>query len=139
AAIVHNDANLETAIPSLLKGGFYHAGQVCVSTQNVYLHRGIYEEVTARLKLGVEKLRVGDPTSPDTDVGPLISQGDVERVHAWVTEATSQGSKLVTGGHPLDHQCYAPTLLRDTKPDTRVVSHEIFGPVLCLQPYDKVD
>ena len=87
----------------------------------------------------VEALKVGDPSLADTDVGPLIRPREVERVDQWVRDATAAGAELVTGGRPLDNNCYAPTLLLGAKPGMDVVDKEVFGPVVDLFVYDELE
>jgi acyl-CoA reductase-like NAD-dependent aldehyde dehydrogenase len=107
--------------------------------QNLYVHETLSEIVVKRLKEEVGKLVTGDPTDEKTDVGPLITPRDVERVHALVTEAIEKGAKLVIGGKPLDHQCYTPTVLTNVSPKMDVVCKEIFGPVLNVMPYSDLE
>lgn len=136
--IVEPDAVLETALPAIVKGGFYHAGQVCVSVQRIYVHRRIADEVARRLAEMAARLRVGDPTKAETEVGPLIREGEVKRVASWVEEAVQGGAKLLTGGRALGNNCYAPTVLLDPPDDVRVSREEVFGPVVCVYPYDDI-
>lgn len=137
-AIVDKDVDLSNALPSITRGAFYHAGQVCVSTQIVHVHESLYEKVVHDLAERARQLVVGDPADPKTDVGPLISRKDVERVDEWVREAVSQGAKLICGGEKVGETCYAPTILADTTPNMKVSCKEIFGPVLCLTPYSDI-
>lgn len=137
--IVEADANLEDALPAIAKGGFYHAGQVCVSVQRVFAHRSIAGEIAHRLGALAQTLRVGDPTCEDTDVGPLIRRSEVDRVHAWVQEAVEGGAELVTGGYTISESCYAPTVLLDPSADARVSTLEIFGPVVCVYTCEDLD
>ncbi len=137
--IVDESADLERALPLILKGGYYHAGQVCVSVQRVFLHRSRKAELVDRLAAAVPRLRTGDPTRAETEVGPLITQREVERVDEWVQEALSRGAKLACGGKPLPHQFYEPTLLVDPPDDTRVMTQEIFGPVVNVVGFDTFD
>ena len=137
--IVAADAALDVAIPKLAKGGFYHAGQVCVSVQRVFAHRAIAGEVAARLAHAAEGLQIGDPTLPDTEVGPLIREAEVQRVEDWVREAESQGARVLSGGDALSKSTYACTVLEDPPQDTRVSTDEVFGPVICVYPYDDLD
>ncbi len=130
--IVEADADLDDALPAISKGGFYHAGQICVSVQRVFAHSSIAGEVARRLGTLAQNLRVGDPTREDTEVGPLIRKSEVNRVHAWVQEAVDGGASLVTGGHPILEACYAPTVLLDPPADAKVSNLEIFGPVVCV-------
>ena len=133
--IVDDTASLDTVIPSLLKGGFYHAGQVCVSVQRVFAAETIATDLAQQLAEGAGKLKVGDATKKDTEVGPLILPGEVERVHAWVTEAVDDGAQLLTGGEKLSDTTYAPTVLLNPPMDAKVSTLEIFGPVVCVYAY----
>lgn len=136
--IVEADADLVDALPLLAKGGFYHAGQVCVSVQRVFCHKDIAGIVAKNLADVAKKLVVGDPTKPETEVGPLIREKELQRVHEWVTQAVKDGAELLTGG-TINGNCYTPTVLLNP-PDTSIVSvNEIFGPVICVYSYEKVD
>ena len=137
--IVATDADLAQAVPALVKGGFYHAGQVCVSVQRVFAHRSIVAELAAELARHAGRLRVGDPLLAETEVGPLIRPKEVERVHAWVEEAVGQGAQLLCGGEALSASCYAPTVLLEPPPDCRVSTQEVFGPVVCVYGYDDLN
>eukprot|EP00667_Euglena_gracilis_P008058 EG_transcript_8156 len=137
--IVAADADLDSAIPSLAKGGFYHAGQVCVSVQRVFADRAIAEDVARRLAAAAGALRVGDPTAESTEVGPLIRPREVDRVEQWVQEAVAAGAKLLAGGKRISDSCYACTVLYDPPRDCKVSRLEVFGPVVCVYPYDTVD
>ncbi|MES9843160.1 MAG: aldehyde dehydrogenase family protein [Candidatus Sedimenticola sp. 6PFRAG5] len=134
--IVEQDADMADAIPVMAKGGFYHAGQVCVSVQRVFADKSVAREVANGLKAEAEKMRVGDPTSADTDVGPLIRPNEVKRVHEWVQEAVSAGAELLCGGEPISTACYPPTVLFNPPPEVQVSCKEIFGPVICVYPFE---
>lgn len=136
--IIEADADLDDALPLLAKGGFYHAGQVCVSVQRVYCHKNIARDVATKLTELAKKQIVGDPTNENTEIGPLIRQREVQRVHEWVSKAVEDGAELLTGGIA-DNNCYAPTVLYNP-PDNSIVSQkEIFGPVICVYSYDSID
>lgn len=135
-AIVEPSADLDWAIPKLLKGGFYHAGQVCVSVQRIYVHRSVLDSFVERFVEGAKKLVVGDPTAESTEVGPLILPREVERVHEWVREAVDGGAKLLCGGEKVGSTCYAPTVLLDPPEDSKVSLREVFGPVVAIYGYD---
>ena len=137
--ILAQDADLDLALQSILKGGFYHAGQVCVSVQRVFVDRHIARGFAMRLAEAASKLTVGDPTEAATEVGPLIRPGEVKRVGEWVKEATDAGAELLTGGEELSESCYAPTVLYDPPADTKISSAEVFGPVVAVIPYDSFD
>lgn len=131
-ALVYADANIEAAVPLLAKGGFYHAGQVCVSVQRVYADQQIAQSLADRIAQAGSSMVVGDPTLDTTDIGPLILPREVDRVHRWVQEAVDQGAQLLCGGEKLSPTCYQPTVLLNPAADTKVSSQEIFGPVICI-------
>ena len=137
--IVSADADVDAALPLLAKGGFYHAGQVCVSVQRVFVDERIARELAQRLADMAKRLKVGDPTLPETEVGPLIREGEVRRVDEWVREAVNGGAELLCGGEALFARCYAPTVLFDPPADSRVSTQEVFGPVVCVYPFDRID
>lgn len=137
--ILAADADLDDALPRLAKGGFYHAGQVCVSVQRVFAHASIAEEAAAGLAELAAGMKVGDPTSADTEVGPLIRTGEVDRVDEWVQAAVAGGAKCLTGGKRISDSCYAPTVLLNPPADANVSTMEIFGPVVCVYTYDDID
>lgn len=133
--IVDETADLGRVIPSLLKGGFYHAGQVCVSVQRVFAAEAIARDLAERLAEGASQLKVGDPISPETEVGPLILPREVDRVHTWVEHAIASGAERLCGGETIGETLYQPTVLFDPDPDSMVSKEEIFGPVVCVYPY----
>ncbi len=137
--IVEPDADFSSMLPSLLQGGFYHAGQVCVSVQRVFVHESICDSLSSQLAEGAKKLIVGDPLDEKTDVGPLILPREVDRVEIWVNEAIQGGAKLLCGGQRISDTCYAPTVLLDPPPEARVSNLEIFGPVVCIYSYSDRD
>ncbi|MEO0367598.1 MAG: aldehyde dehydrogenase family protein [Pseudomonadota bacterium] len=136
--IVDDSADVEEMIPSLVKGGFYHAGQVCVSVQRVFVHENMVAEISDRLALAAKELIVGDPLDPKTEVGPLISHKEVERVDTWVTEAIDAGATALCGAERFSDSCYAPTVLVNPPDDAKVSQLEIFGPVICVYSYSEL-
>jgi acyl-CoA reductase-like NAD-dependent aldehyde dehydrogenase len=138
-ALVAADADLDAAVPKLVKGGFYHAGQVCVSVQRIFAHRSIAENLAHRIAEQASALRVGDPTSDQTEVGPLIRHQEVQRVHDWVREAVDGGATLLCGGKPLSDSCYEPTVLLEPPAGSKLSTEEVFGPVVCVYAYDELD
>ena len=133
--IVEQDADVDSMLPALLKGGFYHAGQVCVSVQRVFVHESICEDVADKLAKMASALIVGDPLDKKTEVGPLILPGEVDRVEEWVNEAASKGAKVLCGGKRISDTLYKPTVLLNPPDDVNVTTQEIFGPVVCLYSY----
>jgi acyl-CoA reductase-like NAD-dependent aldehyde dehydrogenase len=137
--IVDEKADIDAAIPGLAKGSFYHAGQVCVSVQRIFAHHSIARELADKLAVAGNKMQIGDPLSDQTEIGPLIRNSEVTRVNDWVQEAVSQGAKLLSGGEAMANNCYATTVLFDPPADAKVSKSEIFGPVVCVYPYQNVD
>ncbi len=135
--IVAADADLDTLIPGLLKGGFYHAGQVCVSVQRVFVPNALKQQVVERLVAGVATLNVGDPLDPATDVGPLIRPGEVDRIESWVDNARAAGAEIPCGGERVSDRVFAPTVIVDPPEEIEVSQQEIFGPVVCIYGYDQ--
>ena len=85
------------------------------------------------------KLVIGDPTKPETEVGPLIRHAEVDRVAEWIKEAADGGAEIITGGNKVSASCHACTVLYDPPGDAKVSTAEIFGPVVCVYPYDDID
>ena len=133
--IVDHDADLEDTLPLLAKGGFYHAGQVCVSVQKVFVHESIVDAFAKGLVELAEKLVVGDPLDEKTEVGPLIQEKEVDRVDQWVKEAQDEGAKILTGGKKIGATCYAPTIILNPSDKTNVSAYEIFGPVVNIYSF----
>ncbi len=137
--IIAADADLDKAIAAIAKGGFYHAGQVCVSVQRIFCQRQIVEEVTSKLAQIADRLIVGDPTLEDTDVGPLIRPKEIDRIDQWVKEAINEGATLITGGKKISESCYAPTILLNPARSSKISRQEVFGPVVVVYFYDDID
>lgn len=137
--IVDETADIEAMIPSLVKGGFYHSGQVCVSVQRVIAPTGMAENIADLLAAAASKLTVGNAIHENTDAGPLIRPPEVKRVASWVDEAKEAGATIVTGGKTLGETTYAPTVLLRPLHDARVSREEIFGPVVCVYGYENMD
>ena len=109
--IIAPDAEITASIPALIKGGFYHAGQVCVSVQRIFVHESIASSFCEQLVAKTTALVVGDPLNPKTEVGPLVSPAEVNRMEEWVLEAISAGAEVLCGAKKLSLSCYAPTIL----------------------------
>lgn len=137
--IVEPDADIDAMIPDLGKGGFYHAGQVCVSVQRVYVHESICDEVATKLTNYASNLVVGDQMDPKTEVGPLINNNEVDRVEEWVNEAVQKGGKILTGGKRISASCYEPTVILNPADDALVSTKEVFGPVVIIYSYSDID
>ncbi|MCB2067324.1 MAG: aldehyde dehydrogenase family protein [Erythrobacter sp.] len=137
--IVDASANLDTAVPSLVKGGFYHSGQVCVSVQRVFAHSSIVDDLAARMAEKASALKVGNAILEDTDCGPLIRPKEVDRVADWIEQAREGGAQVLCGGERLSATTYAPTVLLNPSPAATISRNEVFGPAVCIYSYDDVD
>jgi acyl-CoA reductase-like NAD-dependent aldehyde dehydrogenase len=138
--IVHEDGDWEAAADAARLHAYSHAGQSCISIQRILLHEEVAGGFTERFVSNVESLVVGDPLDEDTDVGPLISPDDRDRVKAWIDEAASSGAEVLTGGEFTDEdRCLEPTVLREPPRDAKVWCEEIFGPVATLNSFSSFD
>jgi betaine-aldehyde dehydrogenase len=140
--IVFADADLDAAARGAVAGGFVNAGQDCTAATRIYVQRPVYEAYLERLKGYTESIRVGDPEDERTDMGTLISQGQVARVEGFVERAIASGARLVTGGRRAEvpglpeGAFFQPTVLADVDQASECVQLEIFGPVLTVLPFD---
>jgi acyl-CoA reductase-like NAD-dependent aldehyde dehydrogenase len=132
--IVHSDADLDHAAQRVAIGGYYQAGQSCISVQRVFVQSEVHDPFLERLVKQVESLKVGDPMDPSVDVGPVIDRGSAERIEQWIQEAVEGGARILTGGRR-EGSVVWPTILVDTKPDMKVCREEVFGPVITVEPY----
>ncbi len=136
--IVNDDGDWAAAADKAQIHAFSHAGQSCISIQRILVHEEIAEAFTQRLIANIAKLKVGDPLDRATDVGPLITPADRDRVKAWIDEAVSAGATLLTGGELVDEgRCLAPTLLGAPPKDAKVWCEEIFGPVATIDTFSE--
>jgi len=133
--IVHSDADLDLAAQRVAFGGYYQAGQSCISVQRVLVASDVYDRFAELLTKQVQQLKVGDPMDETVDVGPVIDRGEVDRIGAWIEEAVAQGAEVLTGG-TVDGPLVTPTLLSQTTPQMKVRCEEVFGPVCTITPYE---
>jgi acyl-CoA reductase-like NAD-dependent aldehyde dehydrogenase len=133
--IVHSDADLDLAAQRIAFGAYYQAGQSCISVQRVLVAAEVYDEFATLLTKQVQQLITGDPMDPNTDVGPVITRSEVDRIAEWVAEAEAQGAEVLTGGKA-DGPFFQPTLLSQTRPEMKVRCEEVFGPVATISPYE---
>ena len=133
--IVHSDADLDLAAQRVAFGGYYQAGQSCISVQRILVQSEVYDDFVARVTKQVESLKVGDPMDPTVDVGPVIDAGSLDRIEEWVNEAVAAGAELLTGGRR-EGTVYVPTLLANTTAEMKVRCEEVFGPVATISRYE---
>lgn len=125
------DADLEAAIPGAAEAVFLNSGQACTAGTRLYIHEDVYEQVLAGIAEYAKGLKLGHGLDPETNMGPIISQRQFDRVNTLLQTGLSEGAKLVTGGDSgKDGYFVKPTLLRDVTPDMTVYKEEIFGPVI---------
>jgi phenylacetaldehyde dehydrogenase len=139
--IVFPDADLDRATEYASMGIFGNAGQVCVAGSRLFVHKKVFERVVEGVVDRAKKLKVGEGLQPDTQMGPLVSQKQLERVTGYIQSGADDGAEVVVGGKRIDRKGYfiQPTVLAQTNRDMRVVREEIFGPVVCAMPIDDED
>lgn len=139
--VIFQDANLEKAIPAAAAGIFGNAGQVCAAGSRLLVHERIYEQVLAGMLARAQALKVGPGLLADTQMGPLISQTQLERVADYVETGKAEGAVVSVGGARIEGPGYfmQPTVLTETSDGMRVVDEEIFGPVLCMMRFGDDD
>ena len=136
---VTQSADLDLSSKLLIKGGFYHAGQVCVSVQRIFIHKSIFNDFLDLFTKNLRQFKVGNPLDNKTDVGPLIRPGEVDRVHSWVDEAIKNGAELLSGGKKISETTYDKTILINPKESDTISQKEVFGPVVCVYSYEDID
>ncbi|MGW7491074.1 aldehyde dehydrogenase family protein [Streptomyces sp. NPDC054786] len=143
AAVVFDDADLDSAVAGIGTTYSFYSGQICTAPTRVIVQRGVYEALVERLAQYLGHLKVGDPRAQGTVVGPVISAAHRDRVESYVELGRKEGARVVAGGErpsALGRGFYvAPTLLADCTHDMRVVREEIFGPVVVVVPFDEED
>ncbi|MEN3038241.1 MAG: aldehyde dehydrogenase family protein [Candidatus Kryptonium sp.] len=138
AQIVLEDANLELALDGVLWGAFGTSGQRCTATSRLILHEAIYDQFIEMLVERVKKLKVGNGLDESTEMGPIINEAQLNKIHEYVEIGKQEGAKLLIGGHRLTGGeydkgwFYAPTIFVDVHPKMRIAQEEIFGPVLSV-------
>jgi phenylacetaldehyde dehydrogenase len=139
--IVMDDANLDIAIPGAAWAIFGNHGQNCCAGSRLYVHRNIYDRVIEGVATIAKAIKLGPGLDPTTEMGPLVSKEQQERVLGYVQSGVEQGAEIVVGGKALDHPGFyvEPTVLANTRHDMKVVQEEIFGPVLVASPFDDIE
>jgi glyceraldehyde-3-phosphate dehydrogenase (NADP+) len=138
AAIVLADADVDHAAARCASGGYYQAGQSCISVQRVIVHRDVYPRMRDALADRTRAVAYGDPSAEATVSGPVIDAANADRIVAWVDEALASGARRLVGG-AREGNVIAPTLLEGAPRDARVVADEVFGPVISLEEVGSLD
>ena len=138
ALVIEPDADVDVAVARSVVGSFSHSGQVCISVQRIYVHESIAEEFLAKFAAATSKLRIGHPFEESTDISSLITEEEAVRVESWIEEAKQNGARVVCGGSR-KHATIEPTIITDTAPSTRISCQEVFGPVVVVNRYQKLE
>ncbi|MEA3381619.1 MAG: aldehyde dehydrogenase family protein [Pseudomonadota bacterium] len=138
ACVVDEDADIEDAIERVIVGAYYQSGQSCISVQRLLVHRNIYDEFKTRYVEKVKGLVSGDPSNEDTFIGPMISEGEAERLHSWIEEAKDKGAAVLCGGTRNGAMLDA-TVMENVPKDCDASAEEAFGPLSILVPFDDFD
>jgi acyl-CoA reductase-like NAD-dependent aldehyde dehydrogenase len=136
--IVEPDADVDEAAAKLAANAFSFAGQSCISVQRIYVHRDVRDAFLERFLPRVEALKVGDPGDEDTDVGPVIDEGNRDRVLEWIEEARGRGAEILAGGET-ENGLIRPTVIATPPADAKVACEEVFGPVVTVDAYATLD
>jgi len=129
--IVLQDADIEKAAQGAVLGRTLNGGQVCIGSKRILVHNTIAQEFSQRFADLMSQLKVGDPSNPQTQMGPLASKKAVEEMQSFVADAVSKGATILTGGKPVKHKgfFFQPTVITNTSPKMNAVCQEIFGPI----------
>ena len=138
ACVVDEDADIEDAIERVIVGAYYQSGQSCISVQRLLVHSKIYDEFKSRYVEKVKALVSGDPSNEDTFIGPMISEGEAERLHGWIEEAKEKGATILCGG-TRDGAMLEATVMENVPKDCDASAEEAFGPLSILVPFDDYD
>ncbi|MCG7653841.1 aldehyde dehydrogenase family protein [Alteromonas sp. Cnat2-8] len=138
ACVVDEDADIEDAIDRVIVGAYYQSGQSCISVQRLLVHSKIYDEFKSRYVEKVKALVSGDPSNEDTFIGPMISEGEAERLHGWIEEAKEKGATILCGG-TRDGAMLEATVMENVPKDCDASAEEAFGPLSILVPFDDYD
>ena len=140
--IVLEDADLDTASSGVVWGAFMNAGQTCLSIERCYVHRSVLDRFVDACVTKTRRLRVGNGSDPETEIGPMIHERQMQTVEAHVADALGKGAKLLCGGTRLPEigpNFYAPTVLTNVTHKMRIMTEETFGPILPIMPFDTED
>ncbi len=139
AVIVENDADVAEAAARCVAGAFAHSGQVCISVQRVYVQMEAVDEFLDRVVEATRKLVIGHPREPSTDISSLITPAEAERIGTWIEGAVHHGARLLIGGVRRERATVEPAVLSGVPESDPLIRREAFGPVLSVNPYERLD
>jgi len=137
--IVCDDADLDVAVREAIACKYRNAGQTCVCTNRIYVQRGIAAAFTEAFVAASNRLRVGDPASEDTDIGPLVDAQGLDKVKRHLQDAVAKGGKVISGGEPVEGLYFQPTVVTNVTTDMLLMNEETFGPVAPIIEFDTID
>ncbi len=139
--IVLDDADIPAAIAGAAQGIFFNQGEVCTAGSRLYVHQDHFDEVVEGVSRAAEAIKIGHGMNPDTEMGPLVSSEQFERVTNYLKIGADEGARATTGGNAIEGPGYfvQPTVLVDATSDQRIIKEEIFGPVVAALPFADVD
>ena len=143
-SIVCEDADIDAAVEGNLAGGMFNTGQACGAYTRFFVHRSRVDEFTTKLAAAAAALKVGRGLDPETVIGPMITEEHLNRVHGFVQRSQAAGADVVTGGERVGGELangyfYRPTVITGVTDDMEIMRKEVFGPVMCITPYDDID
>ncbi|UCF05565.1 MAG: aldehyde dehydrogenase family protein [bacterium] len=136
--IVCEDCDLDKAVELSVSGAFWAVGQNCIGVQRIYIEKGIYKRFETLFVARTRQLKVGPQLEEDTDMGPMITEGEAKRIERWVNDAVKKGAKILTGGKRKG-SLYEPTVLADVPPGSKLDKEEVFAPTVNLYPVGDID
>jgi phenylacetaldehyde dehydrogenase len=139
--IALDDLDIEQAVPGMLMGAYVNSGQVCIVGSRLYAHRKVFDKLVEGIADAAQGMKIGPALDPDTQLGPLVSAKQLERVQGYIDIGKKDGASLVIGGNRIGDAGYymAPTIFANPKPDSAIVREEIFGPVLSVMRFDDLN
>lgn len=138
ALYIDNDSDLTKAVKRAVYGAFAYSGQICISVQRIFVHKEVFDSFLDSFLQAVSELKIGDPLSENVDVGPIIDEQNKSRILQWIDEAKSAGAKILIGGD-VSENIIKPTVITDSKPDMKINSMEVFGPVVTVERVESIE
>jgi acyl-CoA reductase-like NAD-dependent aldehyde dehydrogenase len=133
--LLFEDANIDYATTELVKGAFAFSGQVCISAQRIYVHKEIYDAFLEAYIQKTKALRMGDPISEETDIGPMINEEEAKRAKEWIDDAVDKGARIAVGGER-NGTILSPTIMTDVDENMKIIAEEVFAPIVSVIPFN---